>query len=258
MATIEAEFMKRLAVVRRLEAAGFRAWPATSTVYDGTWAVRLTKSFPAKRLNSVNPLDPSDHSDIEGRIERAAERFAAAGRPLVFRQSPLAPTPLIEHLDRAGWSRFAESIVFTADLAALDLSSAIDRIPTKDLGRYINASLVVHDRSDDMRQGLTEILESIRPPAGLFVQEEAGKAIAVALAIHDNDRAGVLDVAVAEGSRQKGIVRDIVASALRHTLHKGARTGWLQVEAENTAGLALYRNLGFVEAYRYIYRSPPA
>ncbi|RZM02672.1 MAG: GNAT family N-acetyltransferase, partial [Sphingomonas sp.] len=78
----------------------------------------------------------------------------------------------------------------------------------------------------------------------------------VALAIHDNDLAGVLDVAVAEGSRQRGIGRDIVASALRHTLHKGARTGWLQVEAENTAVLALYRNLGFVEAYRYIYRSP--
>ena len=250
--------MKRLAVVRRLEAAGFRAWPASSTVYDGTWAIRLTGSYPAKRLNSVNPLDPSDHSDIEGRIARAAVRFAEAGRPLVFRQSPLAPTPLIEHLDREGWSRYAESIVFTADLAAIDLSSVIDRIPTKDLGRYVNASQVVHGRGEDMRAGLTDILESIRPPAGLFVQEEAGTPIAVALAIHDNDLAGVLDVAVSPNHRQKGIGRDIVASALRHTLHKGARTGWLQVEAENTAGLALYRHLGFVEAYRYIYRSPPA
>ena len=258
MATIEAEFMKRLAVVRRLEAAGFRAWPASSTVYDGTWAVRLTKSFPAKRLNSVNPLDPSDHSDIEGRIERAAARFAEFGRPLVFRQSPLAPTPLIEHLDRAGWSSFAESIVFTADLASLDLSTGIDRIPTRDLARYINASLVVHERPDEMRQGLTEILESIRPPAGLFVQEEDGKPIAVALAIHDNDLAGVLDVAVASGSRQRGIGRGIVTAALAHALARGARTGWLQVEADNAAGIAMYRKLGFTEAYRYVYRAPPA
>ena len=49
-----------LAVVRRYEAAGFRAWPAAAVHYDGTWVVRLTAGHPAKRLNSVNPLDPGD------------------------------------------------------------------------------------------------------------------------------------------------------------------------------------------------------
>lgn len=258
MATIEAETARRLAVVRRLEAAGFRAWPASSTVYDGTWAVRLTRSFPSKRLNSVNPLDPSDHTDIEGRVERAAATFRRYGRPLVFRQSPLAPQPLIAHLDSRGWSHFGESIVFTADLPALDLSRAIDRIPIRDVARYINASLLVHGRPADLRQGLTEVLESIVPPAGMFVQEAPGEApIAVTLAIHDNDLAGILDVAVAPAMRREGIARALVASALRYTLHRGARTAWLQVEADNAGGLALYRQLGFAEAYRYVYRAPP-
>jgi hypothetical protein len=31
-----------LATVRRYEAAGFRAWPAASVLYDGTWLIRLT------------------------------------------------------------------------------------------------------------------------------------------------------------------------------------------------------------------------
>ena len=251
--------MRRLATVRRLEAAGFRAWPATRTHFDGTWAVRLTEGYPAKRLNSVNPLDPGDHLDIEGRIERAAERFRQFGRPLLFRQSPLAPRQLCDHLDRRGWSRFGESIVFTADLATLDLSSTIDRIPIRDIARYINASLKVHRRPDSLKPALTAILESIRPPAGLFVQETSGdRPVAVALAIHDNDLAGVLDVAVAPEVRGRGIGRDLVTTALRYTMHKGARTGWLQVEAGNAAGLALYRNLGFAEAYRYAYRAPPA
>ncbi|MBC8131115.1 MAG: GNAT family N-acetyltransferase [Rhizobiaceae bacterium] len=258
MATIEAEDLKRLAIVRRLEAAGFRAWPASSTAYDGTWAVRLTAGFPAKRLNSVNPLDPSDHSDIEGRIARASTRFAEFGRPLLFRQSPLAPQDLIDHLDEGGWTSFGESIVFTADLESLDLSSAIDRIPIKDMARYVNASLAVHERPDGLRAGLTEVLESIRPPAGLFVQEAAdGRPVAVALAIHDDDLAGVLDVAVAPEMRLQGVARGLVTTALRYTLHKGARTGWLQVETDNAAGIALYRGLGFVEAYRYVYRAPP-
>ena len=257
MATIEAERLTRLAVVRRLEAAGFRAWPASQTEFDGTWAVRLTAAFPAKRLNSVNPLDPSDHLDIPARVERAAVRFGDFGRPLLFRQSPLAPPQLIAHLDRSGWSSFGESIVFTADLASLDLGGALDLAPTNNVKRYIEASLDVHERPGELRDGLTEILESIRPPSALFLQEEQSRPIAVALAIQDNDLAGVLDVAVAADQRQRGIGRGIVTTALRHTLAKGARTAWLQVEADNAAGLAMYRRLGFTEAYRYVYRAPP-
>ena len=47
-----------LGIARRFEAAGFRAWPAASVHYDGTWVIRLTAGHTAKRLNSVNPLDP--------------------------------------------------------------------------------------------------------------------------------------------------------------------------------------------------------
>lgn len=258
MATTEAERLRRFAIVRRLEAAGFRAFPATTTAYDGTWAVRITESFPAKRLNSVNPLDPGDGDDVEARLARLAERFAQAGRPLLVRQSPLAPPSLIRHLDRNGWRSFGESIVFTADLHAIDLGHAIDRIPIRDARRYVEASLAVHHRSADEREGLSEILAAIRPPAALFVRESPdGTPVAVALAITDNDLAGILDVAVDEGHRGQGVGRDIVTTALRHTLHRGARTGWLQVETANAAGIALYARLGFTEAYRYVYRAPP-
>ncbi|KQT54009.1 GCN5 family acetyltransferase [Aureimonas sp. Leaf460] len=259
MATIEADAaVRRLAIVRRLEAAGFRAWPATSTAFDGTWAVRLTTGYSAKRLNSVNPLDPSDHADLEGRIERAAARFAAFGRPLLFRQSPLAPRALIEHLDARNWSRFGESVVFTADLSTIDLATAVDRIPIRDTARYVEASLCVHRRADDTRAGLAAILEAIEPPMALFIQEDAEeRPVAVALAVHDADLAGVLDVAVDGGHRRQGLGRALVGSALKHVHHKGARTAWLQVETGNEAGLALYRSLGFSEAYRYVYRAPP-
>lgn len=258
MATTEAEHLKRLATVRRLEAAGFRAWPAESTVYDGTWAVRLTQSFPARRLNSVNPLDPGDHADLRARIERARERFAETGRPLIFRQSPLAPRELVEHLDSAGWAYESETHVLTADLASLDLSDAIDRIPIRDGQRYLEASLRVHARPPELREGLWRILSSIRPATALFVREdEAGEPLAVALATADNDLAGILDLAVVPAHRRQGLARDLVQTALRHTMHKGARTGWLQVEADNEAGLALYRGFGFREAYRYVYRTEP-
>ena len=84
MAITEADSASKLAVIRRLEAVGFRAFPATHTVFDGTWAVRLTPAFPAKRLNSVNPLDPSDHARIAERVQAAERCFAEAGRSLVL------------------------------------------------------------------------------------------------------------------------------------------------------------------------------
>ena len=258
MAITEAEKMRQLAVVRRLEAAGFRAWPASSTGFDGTWAVRVTASFPAKRLNSVNPLDPSDNSDIPSRLQRAAKTFAEHGRSIMVRQSPLAPPDLVAHLDEKGWSRFDESLVMTADLDSLDLAGQVDRIPIRDMSRYVEASLAVHERAASLRSGLTGVLESIRPPTGLFIRENKdGSPVAVALAIHDNDLAGLLDVAVHRTERQRGVGRDLVKTALRYTAHKGARTAWVQVEADNAAGLSLYRSLGFNEAYRYVYRAPP-
>lgn len=256
MATTEAERMRRLAVVRRLEAAGFRAWPANSTRFDGTWAVRLTPSFPAKRLNSVNPLDPSDSQRIPERLEQARLQFEAAGRPLVVRLSPLAPTALAAYLDEQGWESFAESVVMTAELSAMDLTDAIDRIPLKDVERYVSASLEVHERPAELKEALTAIVEAIRPPTGLFLREDrAGEPLAVALLAHDNDVVGLLDVAVRRAERGAGIGRDIVRTTLRYGHHRGAQTAWVQVEADNAAGRALYAGLGFVEAYRYVYRA---
>ncbi|WP_231081615.1 GNAT family N-acetyltransferase [Jiella flava] len=258
MAITEAEKMRQFAVVRRLEAAGFRAWPATSTAFDGTWAVRLTRAFPAKRLNSINPLDPSDTKGIAERLARARKTFAEAGRTLTVRQSPLAPPELVAHLDAEGWSRFAESIVMTCEIAAIDFSASVDRIPIRDIDRYLEASLAVHGRPPSMRAGLGEIIRAIRPPCGMFMREnDGGKPVAVALAIQDNDLAGILDVAVAPACQRQGIGLDLVRTALRYSMHKGATTGWVQVEADNAAGLALYERLGFRQAYHYVYRTPP-
>ena len=71
-----------LATVRRFEAAGFRAWPASAVHYDGTWASGSTAGHPAKRLNSVNPLDPGDVARSAGAASPAP---AAASRPMAGR-----------------------------------------------------------------------------------------------------------------------------------------------------------------------------
>lgn len=250
--------MHELASVRRLEALGFRAWPAASIQYDGSWQIRLTAGHPSKRLNSVNPLDPSDHRDVEKRVERAAQRFRAYGRPLVFRQSPLAPPQLDAYFDAHGWRRFEETRVMTAQIDHLDLDAVLDHLPIREIGRYVDASIRVHGRDRALKPGLTEVLSSIRPEAGFFVIEEAGSGpVATALCVHDNDMAGIFELATRDGSRRKGHGREVVKTALRWARMRGAEKAWLQVEADNVAAVGLYESFGFQEIYRYDYRQAP-
>lgn len=249
--------MPELTTVRRFEAAGFRAWPAGSVHYDGAWSVRLTAGHPAKRLNSVNPLDPGDALDIEARLQRAAQRFEAAGRPLTMRLSPLAAKAISDHLDRSGWSRFDESAVMRLPLTEVSVQEGLDQIPLKDIERFAADVIAVRDRDAAERSGLAEVIGSIEPEAGLFVLEEGMRPVATTVCVHDGDLAGLFEVATAAGERGKGHGRRIVLSALKWARLRGARVAWLQVELANTPAVKLYESIGFRELYRYHYRQPP-
>ncbi|MDE1991600.1 MAG: GNAT family N-acetyltransferase [Rhizobiaceae bacterium] len=246
--------MNILPLVRRLEAVGFRAWPASSIQYDGSWQVRLTAGHPSKRLNCVVPLDPSDHRDLEIRLEKAQRKFEAYGRPMVVRETPLASPMLIELLQSQGWTRFEENVVMTANLVDLELPDALDHLPSHDVGRYVDASLLVDGADPQLKPALAEIVSGIKPPSGLFVIEndEAGP-VATTLCVQDNDLAGIMSVAVSAQHRRKGLAIEILTSALRWARMRSAKTAWLQVGADNEPALRLYARFGFREAYRYCY-----
>lgn len=242
-----------LPAVRRLEAVGFRAWPAASVQYDGSWLIRLTAGHASKRLNSVNPLDPFDSRDIAIRLQKAGKRFSDYGRPLTVRQTPLTPPELIAHIRSDGWKPFAETVVMMADIPANDME-AVDHLPIRDVGRFVDARIRISGEPLQEKAGLTEIINSIKPESGLFLFErpEFGP-VAVALAVHDNDLVGLLQIAVAEEARRQGLGTAIVHSSLRWARLRGARKAWLSVEADNVSAIGLYRKSGFREVYRYAY-----
>ncbi|OCO99650.1 GCN5 family acetyltransferase [Ensifer sp. LC13] len=251
--------MVDLPSVRRLEAVGFRAWPAASVQYDGSWLIRLNAGHDSKRLNSVNPLDPSDYRDIPVRLEKAAKRFADYGRPLTVRQTPLTPPQLVAHMDAEGWSAFSRSLVMTVDLAEREFGDGIDHLPIKDVGRFVDACIGIGKSDPKKKAALAEIINAIKPESGLFLFEDAETGpTAVALVVQDNDLAGIMQFAVDEEVRGRGVGKAMLDVCLRWARLRGAKKAWLQVEAENSAALALYRGAGFSEVYSYIYRTPRA
>ncbi|WEX76785.1 GNAT family N-acetyltransferase [Sinorhizobium numidicum] len=249
--------MVDLPSVRRLEAVGFRAWPAAFVQYDGSWLIRLTAGHDSKRLNCVNPLDPSDHRDIALRLEKAAKLFAEYGRLLTVRQTPLTPPQMVAYMDGEGWTPFSHSLVFSLDLAERDLGEGMDHLPIKDVGRFIDARILIGKEDPEIKAALTEIINSIKPECGLFLFEdrELGPT-AVSLVVQDNDLAGIMQFAVAEAVRRRGVGRALLDASLRWARLRGAKKAWLQVEADNRAAIELYRKAGFTEVYRYLYRTP--
>jgi ribosomal protein S18 acetylase RimI-like enzyme len=249
--------LNNLPLVRRLEAVGFRAWPASSVQYDGSWQVRLTAGHPSKRLNSIVPLDPSDHRDVEIRLQKAQRKFEAYGRPMVVRETPLAPPVLMDLLRRQGWICFEETVVMTVNLADIELPDMLDHLPSHDVGRYVDASLLVERSDPALKPALAEVVSGIKPPTGLFVIEGAEVGpMATVLCVQDNDLAGIMSLSVSVHHRRKGLGVEILASALRWARMRSAKTAWLQVTATNAPALALYDRFGFVEAYRYRYWRP--
>jgi len=79
----------------------------------------------------------------------------------------------------------------------------------------------------------------------------AGNADAGLLLAHLHaDEAEVLTLAVAPGLRRQGLAVRLVEALAADALGRGAGSIILEVAADNSAALALYRRLGFVEAGR--------
>lgn len=243
--------------VRRLEAVSFRAWPAASVHYDGSWQVRLTGGHPSKRVNCVVALDRSDTRDIRLRLEKAQRKFLSYGREMVFRETPLAPPQVVDVLREDAWHRFDESIVMVLDLANLGEHDVMDHLPSQDIGRFVDASLTLQNEDPALKPALAELITNIKPPSGLFLVEVPGNGpVAGVICVHDNDLTGLLQLAVSESHRGQGVGFELSYAALRWARLRGAKMAWLQVQADNGAALSLYRKLGFQEAYRYCYWRP--
>jgi len=232
--------------VRRLEAVSFRSWPAANTTYDKTWAIRLTAGHPSKRLNSVNPLDPADHSDLDNRIARVARRFQSFGRPLVFRESPLAPPELRNILDARGWRRFDETRVMVLNLQKANLDGAVNQVPLQDVGRWIDQSAAMEGFAASVKPGMSEVISMVQGEVGLFLLEDNYHVPqAAAMAVRIGDVAGLFEIVSNPAQRGKGHGRKILRNALLWAQENGARQAWLQVVSDNEIGCSLYESEGF-------------
>lgn len=247
-----------LPLIRRLEAVSFRSLPSTSTFFNGSWAVRLTQALPAKRLNSINPLDPRDSANLETRIASEMERFRRVDREMVFRLSPLAANDLAQYLQSSNWTSFDPSIVMILNLDQMQMDQTIDRLPFKDVQIWVDEVLELGNQNSDKKLGNVDLIRSIESNTGLFLLRDKNEFPLCALrVVIENDLVGLFSLVTSTVKKRQGFASSLLSSALSWARQQGANTAWLQVESANTPAIALYKKFGFHKAYEYIYVRPP-
>jgi ribosomal protein S18 acetylase RimI-like enzyme len=244
--------MESLDAVRETEEHLMNAWPSLRTLTCNGWVFRLAGGY-TKRANSANALDV--RGPFEPTLECARKFYESFDCPTIFRLTPLAgPEP----------DRILASLGFEVVDETLVMRSAISNGLKPDTGFSISATCTedweagyaaAHGQDSARRQGHRAILKSIAPLQTAFATiHDDGKPLAFGLGVIERWRLGLFDIVTSPSARRRGAAHKLVGGLLDWGQSQGAETAWLSVIHANANAIALYRQFGFSESYRYHYR----
>jgi ribosomal protein S18 acetylase RimI-like enzyme len=249
------------ASVERLDELANRAWPAERVEAVGPWRVRLNRGM-TRRANSVLPVPVERGREapvaVAPLLERVEALYRAEGLMPRFQLTPRAqPAELDELLAARGYVIEAPVSIQTAPLSLLVGGEALGGDATC-TSRLCDDWFEVAGRRGRFaaQPGLfRELLGRLAGRAGFAAVRAAGRVVCTGLAVHEEDAVGVFGMRTLEAARRRGAARALLGGIARWARARGATHAYLQVEVDNAAAAALYRAVGFREAYGYHYRT---
>ena len=247
------------ALLSRVEDAGLNASaPPQQRWLDG-WLVRFCAG-KAKRARCVNAL-ALGQLPVPDKLLLCQQLFDEMRLPLIVRVTPMTqPRNLDALLDAAGLRAFDDTRVMVhTDLGQIVGQLLGDEVSLQRVGHTAFAHTVGQLRGSPLaqQQAHAQRLElSPVPFEGWVLRRVADSAVlACGQTATEGNMVGLYDVFTATAARNQGWGRNLCAELLRRAREKGARTGYLQVDADNLAARSLYFNLGFADGYAYHYRT---
>ncbi len=246
-------------LLARIEDAGINASAPREQLWIDGWLVRFAPG-KAKRARCIQAVAPGRRS-IDTKLALCLPVFAAAGLRPYVRITPFSePEGLDARLDALGMERIDDTRVMAlADLGAAAAAAEPTSIEPADPTAF--AEWIGRQRgspASERRAHADRLVHSPVPPHAVLRRSADGTIVAGGQLTREGEVAGIYDVFTAESARQQGHAAAICRDLLRVAQAAGARVAYLQVDAANDAARRLYVALGFVDAYAYHYRSPPA
>ncbi|MFK7731947.1 MAG: ribosomal protein S18-alanine N-acetyltransferase [Pseudomonadales bacterium] len=90
-------------------------------------------------------------------------------------------------------------------------------------------------------------IDSIESGHGCYCLRNDGELIAFAVVSQVLDEASLLNLGVSKAHQRKGYARQLLATALQHSMEAGASMCILEVRASNRSAIELYYDTGFYE-----------
>ncbi len=245
------------AALARIEDASLNASAPPQQLWLDGWLLRLCPG-KAKRARSIQALAPG-RLPLAERLAQAAAHYQQAGLPLVLRCTPFShPASFDADLAALGLQAFDDSWVMAAPLAQLHLADPLPAALTLtavSAEGFAAAVGPLRGSPAAQQQAHAERLQQSPVPYRGWLLQQDGTLLACGQYAREADRVGLYDVFTAPAARNQGLARQLCAALLRQAAGEGATLAYLQVDAGNQAARAVYRRLGFADAYRYHYRS---
>jgi ribosomal protein S18 acetylase RimI-like enzyme len=245
-------------LLSRVEDAGLNASaPPQQRWLDG-WLVRLSPG-KAKRARCVNAV-AEGRLPLDDKLAQARAACAEAGLPLIVRITPFScPPGLDEVLAKAGFRQLDDTrVMVNAELGAqpvpgdLPPGMALRALPAAEFAEAVGA---LRGSPAGQRAAHAQRLALSPVPYRGFALEVDGQLVACGQFAMEGDLVGLYDVFTSAASRGRGHASMLCAALLDRARRQGARVGYLQVESDNAPARAIYRRLGFADAYAYHYRT---
>lgn len=251
-----------VAWIRHLEEIAANAWPARVVQHVDGWRLRFGPDR-TWRTRSIWPNRAHGPLDLEERLAIAREFYARRGEPVRFQTTPaVAPEDLDAQLARRGFARVKPTCVQTADteaVAARTGAAGARIVEARDAPSeaWLATYAVANGFDAEMLAIRRALFDRIGPPRRHVLVWDAGEPVSVGLGVAERGFVGVFSMATLPAARRRGAATTVLGALAAWALAGGARSLYLQVEAENEPARALYTRLGFETRYEYAYRVAP-
>jgi ribosomal protein S18 acetylase RimI-like enzyme len=249
-------------VVRLLDQlASHAVAPAVMRPVDG-WLVRGTPDAPFRRANSVLPSGPLTGTTFKAAMREVEAFYADRALPTRFQISAAAQPPDLDALLAArGYAVEAPVVVMGAGATiVLGRTDGEGRLAAERGKRaWERANAALHGDVQAARERVLaygRALHAVKLPAtGAVAPAKPGAAASIGFAVAEQGWTGIFGMGTRPGFRRKGYATAVLHTLARWAVEHDSPRLYLQVEEENEAARALYERAGFVETYRYHYRT---
>ncbi|HEX9301537.1 MAG TPA: GNAT family N-acetyltransferase [Casimicrobiaceae bacterium] len=242
--------------LKRIEEAGLNALQTQRQLFYDGWLLRISPG-KAKRARSVNAHFGSTLPLAE-KIAHCEKIYAQHGLAPLFRMTPFnQPADLEDALAVRGYIAFEPTLVQALTLASAPDVPAHDdavTVTAPDARTFVDAAGDLRGSAPQQRDAHHERLSNSPLGKRFVAVHVGGRIVCTAQVAVDGALAGLFDVVTAEDARGRGYATLACASLLSWAWQHGAQAAYLQVSADNTPALAIYRKFGFATVYAYHYR----